>query len=221
MFRHVFLLVFLVASMAHAGAPDFSKGGLTLGLRYGQGALSISSREGPTKGVFPDASGNAPSPGFTLGYNVLGHVSIVADLNLAGWNMFSNDTRGGGGFVGGLVYWHPLESVWLKEKRPVPFDVALGLGGAYALIGQNRVFEAFGFKTEAPFAFDGPAFQTAMQVTFFPMSSVGLGLFGKGYFVDWNKIYSDFANDVYDEAAEGVGSQFWMVGATLELRFES
>lgn len=220
MFRHILFWSFLTSATALSAPADFSKGALELGLRYGLGFLSMDSSFGEATAVFPAEARGAPAASLSLGYNILGHASLTLDVTPTGWNLRDNE-RGGGGFVGGLASWHPLSLVWNDNSRPLPLDVQLGFGAAYALFGQRRVYDVLIASWEDNYALEGWAFQSAFEANYYFTSNLGLGLYLRGFLVNWDKRYSNLEKNIYVSFPEGRGAQFWTGGLRLTLRFET
>src|SRR5690242_5070837 len=108
-----FVVSALVASPAVA-APNFSGGAVSLGLQYGPSAWALDAAQlgrqvgqGNADTFIAQAQGSHTGT-LRLGYNILGHATVEAALTATGWNLGSV-SRGGGGFLAGLVHWHPLE----------------------------------------------------------------------------------------------------------------
>src|SRR5438309_265113 len=112
----VFLCAALLASVALASAPKFSNGAVMLGVEYGVGFFNIDSAKLAAQvgeadtAVYKADLQNSHTATLRLGYNILGHATLEAALTGTGWNIF-DPNRGGGGFLVGLVHWHPLELI--------------------------------------------------------------------------------------------------------------
>lgn len=208
----------MMSTAATAGAPNFKTGSLIFGLQYGYGAWSFD-RAAVAAGVGPQAAStfvsepqNTHALGIRLGYNILGHASIEASVSATGWNL-TEASRGGGGFITGIVAWHPLALVWLKaEQRPVPIDANIYFGAGWGIVGQH-------------FGMDGLALQTGINAEYYFAKSIGVGLFTRGSFFNWSNFYLN-----YDQRSEpgntvklpqGMGGSFWQVGLSIVLRFET
>lgn len=205
-----------LSSAVQAAEADFSTGAFRLGLRYGVTQLSVSTPQGEVPGFFDDASRQPISPGLSLGYNILGHVTLAADLSGAGWNLQENN-RGGGGMLVGSLSWHPLQLFWLNERRPLPFDLEFGFGMGYGIFGQERKLSALGFTLDNSFSADARVYQGSVLAHYYFGRAIGLGLYARGAVLDWQKLYTGFTVDM-DPSISG---QVWTFGANLEFRFES
>lgn len=141
-----------------------------------------------------------PSAQLRMGYNILGHASVEAFIVGSGWDI-GVPSVGGGGLAGVAAAWHPLQ-IWLPERQ---FDVGLGLGGGYGIVGETR-------------AMDGGA----MVLTFagewspVPFFAVTAGLrrmipFFSRYVVDWDDRDLPGGSVELDESASG-GATFFYLG---------
>src|SRR6188508_3463588 len=105
--RTLFLLLIIAVAPSSASAlevPQFNKGGFLIALEAGAAVpgLDRATLDGLFLGaplVFNTVQ-SAAGVGFRLGYNILGHATIGADLTATGWEV-TNDRRGGAGFVVG------------------------------------------------------------------------------------------------------------------------
>ena len=216
------------------GVPQFSTGGFTLQLQYGPGYWSVDTtalgadagkdglmvgpqRAGLFTGMLNDPK-HTPSHAISLSmaYNILGHVSIGADLTATGWNVF-DASRGGAGFVIGKIAWHPLELFFMnKEKRPVGIDFSTFFGVGYGIVGGGTAVAG------NPLGMDGLLFEWGTNVDYFFARYFGLGLFVRGVFLNWDKFYLDFNNrDVPGNTiplAKPLGGSFWTFGISMTFR---
>lgn len=135
---------------AAAVPPDFSKGGILFTVNVGYGvwgidldrlAEQIGAIDDP--GIFKDDARNGLALALGLGYNILGHATIEANLTATGWEVF-NANRGGGGFLAGIARWHPMEIFMRGRERPV--DGSIFFGAGYGLAGQRRGMDGLVFE---------------------------------------------------------------------------
>ena len=216
MMRPLLFIVALLSMPAWADPPKFSSGGVIFGLQYGPGFWSfdrsfINSQVPATYGnQFLADLQNTHTLGVRLGYNILGHVSLEANLVATGWNL-SDSSRGGGGILTGILAWHPLELIFIKkERRPIALDASIFFGAGYGIIGQSV-------------GMDGLVWQWGMTVDYWFNRFVGLGAFVRGSFPRFGALYIN-----YDQRnAPGntfpmpntSGGMFWIPGVELLLRF--
>ncbi len=217
MMRPLFFIVALLSLSAWADPPKFSSGGVIFGLQYGPVGFWSFDRtfiggqvgQGNADAYIADLQ-NTHTIGVRLGYNILGHVSIEANLVATGWNL-SDTSRGGGGFLTGIVAWHPLELVFIKkEKRPIPIDASIFFGAGYGIVGQRL-------------GMDGLVWQWGMTADYWFNRFIGLGLFVRGTFPRFGAMYLDY--DHRTSAGNTLslpktsGGQFWHPGFEVLLRF--
>lgn len=221
--RLFFVMCVLMGAAAFADPPKFSSGGVIFAIQYGPvGFFSfdrtfIGNQLQSSVGVLGQAYAdkyladlhNTHTVGIRLGYNILGHATISADLVATGWNL-SDSSRGGGGILTGILAWHPLELIFLKkERRPIPIDASIFFGAGYGIFGQTL-------------GMDGLVWQWGMTADFWFNRFVGLGVFVRGSFPRWGAMYLDYDN----RSAPGntlplpqtSGGQFWHPGFELILR---
>jgi hypothetical protein len=199
------LIIAVAPATAHAEmeVPQFSKGGVLIGIDYGIGLWGIDLNSlhmsvpgvlgfGPADDLAQQAQ-NTHTLGFTLGYNILGHATIGVSFTATGWNVF-NSQRGGSGALLGTVAWHPLELVFLKkDKRPFGLDFSTFAGFGYGILGGT------GMSGQA-FGMDGFVAQWGVNVDYFFTRYIGLGLFAKVNFLRYSTFYTD-----WDSAHAGNG----------------
>ncbi|MHB8877211.1 MAG: hypothetical protein ACYC8T_26230 [Myxococcaceae bacterium] len=195
-------------------APDFSRGAVIFSIQGGTGLWGIdrahlSSQVTPPEDVdvFIGEAQNGPTVSLKLGYNILGHVTLDAELTGTGWNVFDSN-RGGAGFLVGALHWHPLELVWLKKARPVPFDFSAFFGYGYGIAGSSR-------------GMDGNLMEFGVDADYYVAKAVGLGIFARGVFLNWDKYYYDYDGKVFVNLPRGSGGSFWTFGLSLDFRFET
>ncbi|MBI3180698.1 MAG: hypothetical protein HYZ28_01000 [Myxococcales bacterium] len=217
MARSVVLLAVLAPAWASAGAPDFSKGGLVFGLQYGPGSwlldrARLTDQVGqPNADLFVGEAQGTHTASIRLGYNILGHATVEAALTGTGWNVF-NASRGGAGFLVGIVRWHPMELVWRDQVRPVPIDASALFGVGYGIAGQDR-------------GMDGAVLEVGVDADYWFSKAVGAGLFARGVLLQWSSFYLDYDNRAQPGATinltRGSGGSFWTFGVALSFRFET
>jgi hypothetical protein len=216
MMRTLFLIVALSSLPAWADPPKFSSGGVIFGLQYGPGFWTFDRTflGGQVGQTFADAYladlQNTHTVGVRLGYNILGHVSIEANLVATGWNL-SDTSRGGGGILTGILAWHPMELIFLnKEKRPLPIDASIYFGAGYGIVGQRR-------------GMDGLTWQWGMTADYWFNRFLGLGIFVRGSFPRWGAMYLDYDNRTAPGNTKLLpmtsGGMFWIPGFELLFRF--
>ena len=227
--------MFVLAPMAvWADPPHFSTGGFNFSIQYGPGFWTVDATKlgndpgkerpgmqrltvGPTNaGLFKDSLQNTHTVSLSAAYNILGHVSIGADLTATGWRLF-DITRGGGGMVIGKIAWHPIELFFLnKEKRPIGIDASTFFGVGYGIVGGATALEGF------PNGMDGLVFEWGLNVDYFFARYFGLGFFARGVFLSWEKFYLDFNNrDVEGNTIpldKPLGGSFWTFGISMTFR---
>lgn len=221
MIRLVALLAVLVPMSVFADSPNFSKGGFNIQLEYGPGwwtmdGAKIDSLMGPGDPgggtLFVADLPKDASHTVTLGlaYNILGHVSLGADITGTGWKV-SNPDRGGAGLVIGKVAWHPLELIFMnKEKRPIALDFSTFFGVGYGIVGGGRSVN--------PRGMDGLLFEWGANVDYYFARVIALGFFVRGAFFNWEKLYQDYNNQVFVQLSQPSGGSFWTMGVTLTFR---
>src|SRR3954470_16848039 len=107
--RQLLIAILLCSSLtAWADPPKFSSGGVIFGIQYGYG-FWLPDKAGLERQLAPSDSGpdladlqNTHTVAVRLGYNILGHVTLEADIVATGWNLTTTD-RGGGGFATGVI----------------------------------------------------------------------------------------------------------------------
>lgn len=217
MIRSVALLALCSSAVAFGlpPGPKFKEGGFHLGLEYGPGFFALDRpnlavQVGQSNAdVFVNEAQNTHTVAVTLGYNILGHASINANITATGWNL-DKDTRGGGGFAGGYVAWHPLQLIFInKEERPIPLDFNLYFGAGYGIVGQHT-------------GMDGLVWMTGLNVQFFFTRYFGIGTFARANVLNWSNFYLDYNNRSQPGATlplpKGSGGAFWHLGFSLILR---
>ena len=218
MMRPLFFIL-LLSLPALADPPKFSSGGVIFGVQYGPGLWSfdrgfIGSQvgQGFADAYIGDLRGwpDAQTLAIRLGYNILGHASIEVNLLATGWAL-SEPSRGGGGFLTGILAWHPLQIVFMnKEKRPIPIDFSIFFGAGYGIVGQRL-------------GMDGLVWQWGMTVDYWFNRFIGLGAFVRGTFPRFGAMYLDYDNRSAAgntlQLPQTSGGMFWHPGLELLLRF--
>jgi hypothetical protein len=228
-FRLLLCLSLLTSGVSLADAPRFSSGGFNFQIQYGPGFWLVDKnqlgadegkdglRVGPDDAaLFANSLQNTHTVSFGIGYTILGHVSLGADLTATGWDL-SREGRGGAGLVIGKVAWHPLELFFMKkDKRPIPLDFSTSFGLGYGIVGGGTAVPG------RPLGMDGLIFQWGAQVDYYFARFFGVGLFARGNFLNWDKFYLDYNNrDVAGNTiplAKPLGGAFWTMGLTLTFR---
>lgn len=185
MVRLILAALMLVGSTAWAQKPAVAEG-VVVRLEGGftQWSLEparVQGQEGVPEGdvqpAFADQVQAGPTATLELGYNIAGHVTLAASVAATGWDLSTRD-RGGGGFVAGLIAWHPLELI--PSARDRSWDLSFFGGAGYGVVGEVR-------------AMDGLHAQFGGRAEYFPTPwlSVGLSvrtvpLMFRRYVIDWN-----------------------------------
>ncbi len=208
--------------------PAFHKGGFMFALQYGPGLWDLKRgtlapriaaliEDEAESELEHDAAWNflgqpvvSHTVSMSLGYNILGHVTIGADITATGWNLDTIE-RGGGGFIIGKLAWHPLALIHaITDQRPtLGLDVSTFFGVGYGIIGSSR-------------GMDGAVIEWGGQVDYFFLKYVALGFFWRGVFLNFDKYYIDYENR--DVAGNTLvlnpvsGGSMWTLGVTLTLR---
>jgi hypothetical protein len=217
MVRLIQLLSIVLPLGAWASPPEFSNGAVHLGLQWGAGLWGFDRAHlagqvgGENADVLIGDTQNNHTVSLRLGYNILGHATVEADITGTGWNLF-DATRGGGGFVAGVAHWHPMELIWPKEIRPQPIDASIFFGAGYGIMGQRR-------------GMDGTVLQTGITANYFINKAVGFGFFARGVFPQFSTFYIDYDHRDVPGASlkltKGSGGSFWTLGLNLDFRIET
>lgn len=216
-----------VAPRAHDDrAPDFSRGAVIFSIQggYAVWGLNLAAIQADTESFDPGGAQdfvNQTAQGvgagsIKLGYNILGHVTIDAELTGTGWRIF-DASRGGAGFLVGALHWHPLEIARRNQAHPLPFDASLFFGYGYGIGGSSTTNP---LRAGTSNGMDGRLMEFGVDATYFVSKSVGFGLYGRGIFLSWNKYYIDFDNNISTPVAGPVGS-VWTFGLAIDFRFET
>jgi hypothetical protein len=105
------------------------------------------------------------------GYNVFGHGHIGFNFLATGWDI-TNSSRGGGGYIGGEIGWHPisLAELFLKDGllKDKWYDFWLETGCGYGIVGKDRAMDglvaSFGLGTEG---FPAPWVSIGLRITWY------------------------------------------------------
>ncbi|MCP4502612.1 MAG: hypothetical protein GY822_21910 [Deltaproteobacteria bacterium] len=162
-----------------SSSAEARNGGIYLEIAPGYGffaADEVITENGGDGGE--DSPPNGFIPQLKLGLNLFGYGGVETDIAGHGWDL-TNSTRGGGGYVGGVVRVTPLELLrWvipdtftlpsLIPEGPVTwhdrfFDLGLYFGGGYTMVGEN-------------YAYSGGYLKYGFDVKFFitPYFAIGL-----------------------------------------------
>ena len=221
MSRLVAFAIALLPAVASAYGPMFSRSGLYLNLEYGPGfyefsqpyiAAQLAAQPGGDPAdatIFVDElmaqwhhTGTA-----RLGLDLAGHVSVEAVLTGAGWNVQSPD-RGGGGYLGGVLAWHPLQLIF-QDNRAV--DLSAFGGGGYGIVGRTRGADGLFYTW-------GGTFDYYFSPTFY------VGAFYRRVLPQFDKFYInyDMRSDPGMTLAlpDKSGGSFWTAGLAMGLRME-
>ena len=119
---------------------------------------------------------NAMTATLRLGYNVLGHAHINVHFLATGWNV-TDSSRGGGGYIGGEVGWHPLQLVHKLLQGGLPgrkyYDFWLEGGYGYSIVGKDR-------------ALDGGVGELGLGLEASPVPWFSIGVRTTWYILDYN-----------------------------------
>ncbi len=131
-------------------APALAAGGVTFALEYGAGSWSFDkdriARQLPlgygsyAASAMVDNVQTAQEARLRLGYDILGWASLEGFIGGTGWNLTTVD-RGGGGFGGGTLSFHPAQ-IWFPERK---WDVELFAGYGYGIVGQVKGMDGGAF----------------------------------------------------------------------------
>jgi len=204
-------------TVGHAGAY------LTLGFGYNWWSLDRSRvtdqvlQANPTVDTssFFDASlQNGIAGSLRGGYNVLGHAHVGFNFLATGWNIDSRE-RGGAGYIGGEIGWHPLSLVSaLLPGGALPFekyyDFFLEGGAGYGIVGKND-------------AMDGGIGSFGLGLEGYPAPWVSIGIRSTWYFPFFNHYILDYdaRNDPGNtiDLPQGSGGSFLTFNGYLAFHF--
>jgi hypothetical protein len=216
------LIIAVAPQVAHGlEVPKFKNGGFLITLQAGAGVphLDGANLNSQIPLIAPFFESKIPTEsvglGLRLAYNILGFVSVGVDFTATGWNVFDS-TRGGAGFLVGLVAIHPLQFFFInKEERPIGLDFSLSGGAGYGIVGVSGP-PALGM--------DGVVGHFGLTIDYFLNRYFGLEFFAKCNFLGFDRFYFD-----WDSAHQGVagaaatlnprsGGTWWHTGLALVLR---
>lgn len=133
---------------------------------------------GEVQSAFVDQVASGPALALELGYNVKGHVTFLASLAGTGWDIWARE-RGGGGFVAGLLAWHPAELIpQLRDRR---WDLSFFGGAGYGVVGELRALDGLHYQ------FGARAEWLANDWLSVGLSVRSVPLMFSRYVIDWNK----------------------------------
>lgn len=141
------LCVLLLSSGASYAERPARAEGLIVRLDVGYADWSLNAAQiqaqpnvppGDVQPSLVDQTEDGPFAALELGYNIKGHVSILASLSATGWDVTTRD-RGGGGFGALLLAWHPVELV--PPLRDRSWDVSFFFGAGYGVVGEVRAMD--------------------------------------------------------------------------------
>jgi hypothetical protein len=204
----VAVLAFLVISPA-AFAQAFARGeGLLVRIEPGYLYPSLDAERiqrqapvppGEVKSLLGDQTPAAPGMSLVLGYNIKGHATAAVAVSATGWDL-DTDARGGAGFAGLELSWHPLQLFPSLAQRRL--DASAFGGAGYFVLGEQR-------------ALNGLQFQAGLRVEYFvtPWLSMGgalryISLQGSEYITDWT-------GNVRHQLPEGSGGSMLIPSLTL------
>lgn len=166
-------------------------------------------------GNFFDLSlANAQAVSIRGGYNVLGHGHIGFHFLATGWEI-TNSSRGGAGYIGGEIGWHPLSLVSaLLPNGPIPggkyWDFWLEGGAGYGIVGKKR-------------ALDGGVATLGLAAEGYPLPWFSLGLRTTWYFPFFSRYILDYDRradpGMAVELPDGSGGSFVVFNAFFALHF--
>lgn len=129
---------------------------------------------------------NGAAAGLRGGYNVLGHAHVGFNFLATGWDVFDQD-RGGGGYIGGEVGWHPLSLVSAllarAGKGALPgekyYDLFIEGGAGWGIVGEDR-------------AMQGPIGSVGVGVEGVPATWVSIGVRSTWYYPLFSEYILDY-----------------------------
>jgi hypothetical protein len=206
------LSIALLPALAGAEGPLFSRSGFFLGLQYGPGFFSFSQPDlalqvgDENATLFVSELQQWSHTGSArLGFDIAGHVSLEAALSATGWDIMTVD-RGGGGFLTGIVAWHPLQLLF-NDDRAV--DASLFAGAGYGIVGEYR-------------GADGRVLTAGATLDYYFTPGIFLGGSFRYVKPEFDKFYVDY--DRRDVPGNTIplttppAGSFWTAGATLGFR---
>ncbi len=155
------------AAPATSGPRYLGHPGAYLSLSFGYNWWSLSratvsqqvGSADDTSWFFDASLQHGAAAGLRGGYNILGHAHVGFSFMGTGWEVFSKE-RGGGGYIGGEVGWHPLSLVFallsdrVREKSGQQYyDLFFEGGVGFGIVGKHRAMQGgvgtIGLGTEA------------------------------------------------------------------------
>lgn len=144
-------LLALLVCLSPLAARAQAGGYFTVGVGWAAWSLDRQKVESQVSSARPDLTGDsalffdqslhdAVAVPIRLGWNIAGHVHVGALFVPTGWNVTTAD-RGGAGWLGGEVGWHPLALL----GPPRDYDVALTAEYGYSIVGQHRALDGYVF----------------------------------------------------------------------------
>jgi hypothetical protein len=176
-------------------------------------ASQIGSRDDPAN-FFNSSAVDAQTASLRGGYNVAGHAHAGFHFLATGWEVL-NSARGGAGYIGGEVGWHPLSLVSaLLPSGPIPgeqyYDSWLEAGLGYGIVGKKR-------------AMDGGIATFGLAAEGYPLPWLSLGLRTTWYFPFFNRYILDYDHRADPgmslELPRGSGGSFLAFNAFVAFHF--
>ncbi len=133
---------------------------------------------------------------FNMGYNIMNYASLEFKLNFTGSDIATKGERKGGGFISGIVKYHPINH-W---KMNYFIDPYIFLGGGYSMIGMN--VEEWGFPEKQSKAISGSFFETGLGSDFYIKRWFSIFLDLNFYFPSYSKFYYDWEKDITHDMKE-------------------
>ncbi|MGC4121951.1 MAG: hypothetical protein QM765_46695 [Myxococcales bacterium] len=207
-------------TVGHAGAYLTLSGGynwwsLNRGKVAGQVANANPAED--TNWMFDASLQNGAAAGLRGGYNILGHANIGFNFIGTGWEIFTKE-RGGGGYIGGEVGWHPLSLVSAlmmnAGKGALPgekyYDLFVEGGVGFGIVGKHR-------------AMQGLVGSVGIGAEGYPAAWVSIGVRTMWYFPAFNEYIIDYDNRTSPGMTiplpEGSGGRFFSCTGYLAFHF--
>jgi hypothetical protein len=176
-------------------------------------ANQIGIRDDPAN-FFNGSAVDAQAASLRGGYNVLGHAHAGVHFLATGWEVL-NSARGGAGYIGGEVGWHPLSLVSaLLPGGPLPeeryYDLWLEAGIGYGIVGKKR-------------AMDGGIATFGLAAEGYPLPWLSLGLRTTWYFPFFSRYILDYDHRADPgmslDLPQGSGGSFLAFNAFVAFHF--
>ncbi|HEY3452454.1 MAG TPA: hypothetical protein VGK67_39285 [Myxococcales bacterium] len=206
-------------TVGHAGAYLTLSGGynwwsLNRGKVAGQVAQANPAED--TNWMFDASLQNGAAAGLRGGYDILGHAHIGFNFTGTGWDVFTKE-RGGGGYIGGEVGWHPLSMIFalvpdhVREKSGQKYyDLFVEGGAGFGLVGKHR-------------AMQGLVGSVGLGTEGYPAQWVSIGVRATWYFPAFNEYIIDYDNRASPGMTiplpEGSGGRFFSCTGYLAFHF--